>query len=321
MGRACRRTSPPPSPGGGESLGPVEDTADTLAVGLVGAGPWARLVHAPMLAGHPRTRLAGVWARRPEAADELAAQHGTVACRSLDELLERCEAVAFAVPPDVQADLGVTAARAGRHLLLEKPVALDLPAARALADAADEAGVRTQVLLSWRYAAPVREFLAKVAAGAAGSPPIGAQARFVGGGSLVGPFATPWRLEHGPLLDLGPHVIDLLDAALGRVVGVRAHGDPRVWVGLLLEHESGAVSEASLTAHAAVLPHRAGVEVYGEAGVVEVDTGAGVGPEAFVTVVDELVRTAAGTPHPLDVHRGVHLQEVVEAARRDLAAP
>ena len=290
-----------------------------LQVGLVGAGPWARMVHAPMLAHHPGTRLAGVWARRPEAAAEVAEANGSRACASVDELLDGCDAVAFAVPPDVQAELAVKAARAGKTLLLEKPVALSLDAARGLADAVDEAGVGSQVLLTWRYAAAVRQFLADVASASAGpGPPVGGRGHFLGGGSLAGPFATPWRLEHGPLLDLGPHIIDLLDAALGRVVGVRAHGDPRRWVGLLLEHESGAVSEASLTAHTPIVPHRSGVEVYTEAGAVEVDTAAAVGPEAVTTVVDELLLTAAGTPHPLDVHRGLHLQQVIHDALRDL---
>ena len=41
---------------------------EPVAVGLIGAGPWARMAHAPMLAKSPHTRLAGVWARRPEAA-------------------------------------------------------------------------------------------------------------------------------------------------------------------------------------------------------------------------------------------------------------
>ncbi|HMG42700.1 MAG TPA: Gfo/Idh/MocA family oxidoreductase [Acidimicrobiales bacterium] len=286
-----------------------------LQVGLVGAGPWAKLVHAPMLAQHPGTRLAGVWARRPEAAAEVAEAHGSRACGSVDELLDGCEAVAFAVPPDVQAELAVRAAGAGKALLLEKPVALSLDAARRLTDAVDAAGVGSQVLLTWRYAAAVREFLADVAAAEA---PVGGRAHFLGGGSLAGPFATPWRIEHGPLLDLGPHVIDLLDAALGRVVGVRAHGDPRRWVGLLLEHESGAVSEASLTAHTPIVPHRSGVEVYTEAGAVEIDTAAAVGPGTMTTVVDELLLTASGTPHPLDVHRGLHLQQVIHDALRDL---
>ncbi|GIH71083.1 hypothetical protein [Sphaerimonospora thailandensis] len=50
----------------------MEDAVEPVPVGLVGAGPWAGTVHAPMLAAGPYTRLAGVWARRPQAAVELA---------------------------------------------------------------------------------------------------------------------------------------------------------------------------------------------------------------------------------------------------------
>jgi len=292
--------------------------AEQLRVGVVGAGPWARLVHAPMFAYHPGTRLVGVWARRPEAAADVASSHDARAFASFDEMIDEADPVALAVPHDVQAEMGVTAARAGKPLLLEKPVALDLDAAQRLVDAVDEAGVLTQVLLTWRYAPAVRAFFDEVAS--IESPLVGGRGQFLGGGSLAGPFATPWRLEHGPLPDLGPHVVDALDAALGHVTGVRAHGDPQRWVGLLLEHETGVVSEVSMTASSPLLPVRAGIEVYTEAGVVEVDTATAVGPDAITNVVDEFVATAQGTPHPLDVHHGLHLQTVLEAARRDLTS-
>lgn len=271
------------------------------------------MVHAPVFAGDPRTTLAGVWARRPDAAATLAARHGTVAHPTLDALYAACDAVAFSVPPNVQADLAVGAARAGRTLLLEKPVALDVDGARRLADAVGEAGVGSQLVLTWRYADAVRTFLAE----AAGRPLLGGRGGFLQGAFLGGPFATPWRLQHGPLLDLGPHVIDTLDAALGPVVGVRAHGGRR-WVGLLLEHDTGAVSEVSLSGDTATDPTVAGVEVFDESGRLAVDAAAAVGPAAFTTLVGELVRTAGGEPHPLDVHRGVHLQRVLAEAQADL---
>ena len=129
-----------------------------VRVGLVGGGPWASMVHAPVLAAGPETVLAGVWARRSEQAEQLAARHGTTACASVEELFDRSDAVAFAVPPDVQAPLAVRAARAGKTLLLEKPIAGDLAGAEALAAAVDEAGVPSMVVLSWRYAAAVRDF-------------------------------------------------------------------------------------------------------------------------------------------------------------------
>jgi predicted dehydrogenase len=259
--------------------------------------------------------LAGVWARRSAAAEELASANRTAAFTSFGELLRHCDAVAFAVPPDVQAELAVEAARAGRAVLLEKPIALDLDAAERLAHELDIAGVPSMVALTWRYARPVRDFLDTVAA----VEPIGGRGRFISGALLGGQFATPWRLEHGPLLDLGPHVIDLLDAALGEVVRVRAHGDPRRWVGLLLDHASGAASEATLSAHVAVEPSRAGVEVYTTAGAVDVDTASAIGPETWTTLVSEFAAAASGgQPHPLDVHRGVHLQRVIGRALDDL---
>ena len=57
------------------------------------------MFHAPMLAGASGLDLSVVWARRPEAATALAERFGAEAVGSFDELLERCDAVAFAVPP------------------------------------------------------------------------------------------------------------------------------------------------------------------------------------------------------------------------------
>jgi predicted dehydrogenase len=141
----------------------------------------------------------------------------------------------------------------------------------------------------------------------------------VSGALLGGIFATPWRLERGPLLDLGPHVVDLLDASLGTVTGVRAHGDLHGWVGLLLEHEGGAVSEASLCATSGLQPHRSGVELYGASGVLEIDCASAVGPAAFATMAEELatmVRT--GAAHDLDVRHGLHLQRILADAETQL---
>ena len=284
----------------------------TLRVGLVGAGPWARMVHAPTLAAHPGTELAAVWARRPDQAAEVAAAHGGVACDELDGLLGRCEAVVFAVPPDVQADLGVRAAQAGKALLLEKPVALDVAAAHRLADAVDAAGVGSQIVLTWRYAAATRRFLAELT-----GTPLGGRGWFVSGTALGGPFVTPWRQAHGKVLDLGPHVLDLLGAAMGEIVEVRALGDPHRWVALLLAHQSGAVSSASLSGSCPG-PASAGVEVRTDHDRFALDTNAALDGTTFTTVLDEFVRTAAGEPHPLDVHHGVHLQRLLELATRDL---
>ena len=285
-----------------------------VEVGLVGAGPWAHLVHAPVLARGRATTLTAVWARRPEAAEELAAKHKAIAVTRLEDLYDRCDAVAFCVPPGVQAELAVGAARAGKALLLEKPIAADLAGAERLAAAVGEAGVPSMVLLSWRYASAVREFLGRLG----GFDAYGGHAEFLAGGLLAGPFATPWRLESGPLLDLGPHVLDLLDACLGPITGIRASGRLERWVTLLVEHEGGATSTAEVCGHTSA--DRSGVQLYGEGSARALDTRAVVGPEAFVTVQAELadlVRT--GGAHPLDVHHGLRLQRLIEDATRQLS--
>ena len=289
-------------------------TTEPLRVGVAGAGPWSLLFHAPMLATHPDTTLAAVWARRLSAAEEVARPHGADAHDSFDRFLEQVDAVVFAVPPDVQADLAVRAARAGKALLLEKPLALDLSGAEELTRVVEESGVASQMVLTWRYAPAVRDLLAE----AARHIPFGGRGWFLSGGFLGGMFATPWRLQHGPLFDLGPHVIDLLDAALGTVVAVRAHGDPLGWVGLLLDHEGGAASEVSLCGTTRAEPARAGVEIHTTAGILEVDT-TGVSATVTTTLVDEFVATVrTGVPHPLDVHRGLHLQRLLVEASRQL---
>ncbi|MEV0993518.1 Gfo/Idh/MocA family oxidoreductase [Nonomuraea sp. NPDC050202] len=281
-----------------------------MAVGLIGAGPWARMAHAPMLAKGPHTRLAGVWARRPEAAAEL----GAPVFATVEELFEHCEAVAFCVPPAVQAEYAVRAARAGKALLLEKPLADTLENAERVAGAVAEAGVASQLVLTLRYAPQTRAFLARCA----GIDPFGGHAANISG-ILLGdhPFATPWRHAHGALLDVGPHVIDLLDAALGRVTGVRAHGHPLGWTGLLLDHEGGAVSEVSLCMTAAGDPPPQTIAVYGRAGSAVLPH---FDDDPLETVAEEFARTVRdGGGHPLDAAHGLRLQRIIAEAQAQLA--
>ena len=292
----------------------------TLRVGLVGAGPWAGMFHAPMLSAGPRTELAAVWARRPPAAERLATSYGARAVATFDDLLATCDAVAFAVPPPVQAKLAPRAAQAGKHLLLEKPLAFNLPEAQAIADAVDAAGVQSLMMLRNRFTAEGRAFVAEAQTARA----LGALASFVSGGALPGsPFATPWRVELGAVFDLAPHAIDLLDAALGPVTGVSAVGDPVRWVGLTLQHEGGAVSQAALSITAPGDPTPFRIEAHTGNGPVvfdgaKSDDDTGV-HESITTALAEAV--GSGVAHQLDVHRGLFLQRCLAKALADLRTP
>src|SRR3954469_11263199 len=106
-----------------------------LRFGLVGTGYWADVAPATGIAAHPQAELVGVWGRDPAKTAALAAKHGARAFDELDELIAGVDAVAFSVPPDVQAELALPAAEAGKALLLEKPLALSVESAERLLDA------------------------------------------------------------------------------------------------------------------------------------------------------------------------------------------
>jgi len=291
----------------------------TLRMGLVGAGPWAGGFHAPMLAAGPGTMLAAVWARRREAAADLARTHGCAVAETFEELLELCDAVAFAVPPDVQADLAPRAAAAGKHLLLEKPLAFTLADAERIVAAVEAAGVQTVLMLRNRFTEGARTFVSTVQQ----ADPRGAQASFVTGAALPGSFfATPWRVERGALFDLGPHVLDLLDAALGPIEEVRAAGDPLRWLSLTAEHRNGALSQIALSITTPGVDGAMRAEAYTEQGLVSFD---GRGTDADTGVSKALAAALAtavetGEPFPLDARRGLELQRLIDSAGSALGA-
>lgn len=287
-----------------------------LRVGLVGAGPWARIVHAPALAAYPGTALTAVWARRREAAEELAHAHGAEVCAGFGELLGQVDAVSFAVPPAVQAELALEAAKAGKHLILEKPIAPDLPSAQRLADAVSAAGVASLVVLTLRYATETRDWLADLAATGGWT---GGGARWLSGALLGGQFsASPWRHESGALADIGPHVLDLLDAALGPITEVvAASRTPEDLWHLILAHKTGATSTATLSIRLPVNPTVTDFSVYGSHGHRAFDRNPGHSAlDSFTALLDDFAAMiATGTAdHPCDVRRGLHLQHLLGEA-------
>ncbi|MFI8209350.1 Gfo/Idh/MocA family protein [Streptomyces werraensis] len=280
-----------------------------VEVGLVGAGPWARAMHARVLATGPETRLAAVWARRSDAARETAAPYPAHVAASFDDMLEHCEAVAFAVPPAVQAELAPLAAKAGKAVLLEEPLGPDLDSARRVADAVAEAGVVSQFVLTKRYHPTTRAFLEA----SRNADVSGARSCYLHGAFLGGEMATGWRLEHGALLDLGPHLIDLLDTGVGPIATIRATGDPRRWVELTCEHANGAVSQASLSGSVNVERAITRVELFGPAQPVVYDT-AEIDHEECWPILRREFATAvrSGTSAELDARYGLRLQGLLD---------
>lgn len=108
-----------------------------LSVGVIGAGAMGKN-HVRILADHPEARLVGLADTDSDRAAEIAARHATEVL-PVDLLIERAEAVVLAVPTVDHAELGCRILAAGRHLLVEKPIAASLEQAdRLLAAAGDQ---------------------------------------------------------------------------------------------------------------------------------------------------------------------------------------
>ncbi|MFF7362987.1 Gfo/Idh/MocA family oxidoreductase [Streptomyces sp. NPDC008125] len=297
-------------------------SATPLRIGLLGTGPWARKTHAPALAAHPGVEPTGVWGRRPEAATALADAHGVPAFTGddgLDALLAASDAVAIALPPDVQAPIAARAAAAGCHLLLDKPVATTAAGAHEVADAAARAGVASVVFCTLRFAPATAAWIAEQAAMDGWFT---ARGQWLGAlfapGSTSEYAASPWRGDKGGLWDVGPHVLSVLLPVLGDVTGLTAVRGPSDTVHLVLRHTSGASSTATLGLAAPLGAVGTDIELRGEHGVATLPRW-GSALDAFAGAVDalaEAVRT--GEPHPCDVRFGTRLTELLAEAEAQL---
>jgi predicted dehydrogenase len=287
----------------------------SVTIGLVGAGHRAAQVHAPTLAGTSGIGFAGVWSRSPEPVREIAERYGVPRFDRFAELLDRCDAVAFAVPPPVQAELAADAARRGKAIFLERPLAADIAGAEELAAAVQAHHVISQMGLAWRYGPAVRRFLSDEVKRV---KPNGGSGRVISGWHRSVEATAAWRIQRGVLRDQGVDLVDLLEAALGPIVGVQAHGDRRGWLGLMLDHQVGRFSEASMSATTAPAVARAEVEIFGPGGAAVVDCTAASGPEAYRTMYAEFAEAIQQDRAPkLDVQHGLHLQRVIESAETE----
>ena len=297
----------------------MSEPGRALRFGLVGTGYWAQVTHAPALAGTDGVEFTAVWGRNAEAARALAARHQATGYGDLGEFLAAVDCVAFSVPPDVQAGIAVRAARAGKHLLLEKPVATSTAAADALAEAVAQAGVASVVFFTARFQPEVRAWLADVAAQPGWR-----------GGFLVwlgtslqqsSPFNTPWRRDRGGLWDLGPHAVSMLWACLGPVAGVTADRGRADVTHLVLHHQSGSTSTVTVTLSAPPGAEAIEWSIWGEPGRWAAPTRLQAVAALRVALSELAANARSGrVDHPCDVRFGRDVVGVLARAEQQLDA-
>ncbi len=296
-----------------------------MRFGLAGTGFWARSTHAPALATTPGGTLAAVWGRDVAAAKSLAGDYGATAYADVGAFIDAVDAVAFAVPPHVQAPLTVRAAEAGKHLLLEKPISLSAGEADEMVAAVEASGVASVVFFTDRFNTEFRAWLTDEHArgGWSGGGWSGGVAVWLGSALQPGsPFNTPWRREKGGLWDLGPHVVSLLWACLGPVTSVDAVPGTADVTHLVLRHEGGVTSTATVTLSAPAAASGHNLFVWGEAGRSVMPATPDEPAEALRVAAAELAASAgAGRPaHPCDVRFGREVVKVLAEAQAQLDA-
>ncbi len=121
-----------------------------LRAGVIGVGHLGQH-HARLYASLPGSRLIAVNDHSAERAEIVANRHGARVCRSLDELLSQVDVVSVAVPTSAHYPVAKASLLAGKHVLVEKPIAVTLEEARELVRLADEKHCCLQVGHSERF--------------------------------------------------------------------------------------------------------------------------------------------------------------------------
>ncbi|HXT51772.1 MAG TPA: Gfo/Idh/MocA family oxidoreductase [Thermoanaerobaculia bacterium] len=200
-----------------------------LRFGVIGAGDFAEVCHIPGLLAAPDAEVVAIAGRRRERAEALAQRFGiphvepeAAALCARDDL----DGVAICTPNDAHSEAALLAFAHGKHVLCEKPLALDVPEAEAMLAAARASGRVHQVAFTYRYLHGVAELRRRVAAGDVGEPYL-FRGHHEFWDKLQPGAAIGWRELAGPagggvLWDVGSHMLDLARHVMGPIAAVRA---------------------------------------------------------------------------------------------------
>ena len=189
-------------------------------VGIIGYG-WVSGAHIAAINATTQAQVTAVYSSRPHNAAALSAQHGgSITCYSdLDQMLAdpNLQVVSICSYPHQHADQIVAAARAGKHLIIEKPITLTLAEARRVADAVKAAGVKTCVCFECRFSSQLVATKAVIDQGLLGRLHYGEVDYYHGIGPWYGQFRWNTKVESGgsSLLSAGCHAMDALLLCLG----------------------------------------------------------------------------------------------------------
>ena len=255
------------------------NTPDIVRIGLVGAGGVARRVHLPGFKRCPGVEVVGCCDPLQEAAESLGLP---IADSDHEQFLARdnIDGVVVAVPNYLHREIALAALKAGKHVLCEKPLAMNAAEAAEMLSAAQSAGRVHMTAFTYGFAPAIQYLNHLVESGGLG------EIRTVRAAYLMAFFGrlSGWRSSKklagsGVLADIGSHLIHLVQRLAGEIQAVSAleqrvlndpDSDVDDWAAFLAEFKSGACGTFEVCR---LCPGRGGdvteqisVEVYGAEG-------------------------------------------------------
>jgi 1,5-anhydro-D-fructose reductase (1,5-anhydro-D-mannitol-forming) len=250
--------------------------SQTLGWGIAGLGRIAGTEIAPAITASPGSALISVVSRDQGRAEAFAREHGAVS--ALDDYAKLLAdpavgAVYIATPNSQHAGQVIAAARAGKHVLCDKPLALTVPDARRCVEECRSAGVGLGITFQTRFFDGMAEAAGLIRDGGIGRV-VTAEAQIGTRGSLPRGWRTdPALAGLGTLNNIGVHALDILRYLVGSEVvevAAMASSEPGFEVDttdlVLLRFGNGALGQ--LNASQAVPQPRDDIAVYGTEGRV-----------------------------------------------------
>ncbi|MCB1487928.1 MAG: Gfo/Idh/MocA family oxidoreductase, partial [Bauldia sp.] len=283
-------------------------SAPRIRIGLVGAGAIMRLSHAPTITASDSAELVAVFDADLGRAEAIVKDFGGTAFDDLDRMLETpgLDAVVVATPNRFHEEGVLAAAAHGKHVLCEKPLAIDAASARLMVKACKDARVVLQVGFNQRFWAQVRIAKQLIDAGFIGK--VHQMRSIYSEKSTVYPATTRYRYDlaqsgGATIIDLTIHRIDLARYLIGDFSGVfgeLVHSelpeqvDDNVF--LLTRFESGARGSLASNRYSPNIGD--GTDIYGTEGTIHIASET-ISPFASAPLAVYTERSAAELPEVL----------------------
>jgi predicted dehydrogenase len=288
-----------------------------LGVAILGTG-WVSGEHLRAFQANPHTEVRAIVSRDKARAAAKAGQHNLTGARAYDRLEEALadptiQIVSICTPHHLHVAQGIAAAKAGKHLLLEKPVALDLRGLRELQAAVRAARVKTLVSFVLRWNPLFETIRALLADGVVGRLFYAEVDYLHGIGPWYAQYAWNVKREVGgsSLLTGGCHAVDGLRWFVGRrAVEVFAYANFSAQNPLryeyepnsvtLVKFEDGTLGKVASSVECA-MPYVFNIELLGDQGSIrnnQVFSKRWVGQKGWATIPTVLPDSGDVTHHP-----------------------